>query len=69
METTFNVPGRNEVSAANQAIFDTLIKAIGFVPNLYANFAYSGDALSAFLTIQGAKTSLTIKKKRSLTRS
>jgi uncharacterized peroxidase-related enzyme len=63
METTFNVPGRNEVSAANQTIFDTLSKSIGFVPNLYANFAYSDNALSAFLTAQGAKTSLTGKEK------
>lgn len=63
METTFNVPGRNEVSEANQTIFDTLSKSIGFVPNLYANFAYSDNALSAFLAAQGAKTSLTGKEK------
>jgi AhpD family alkylhydroperoxidase len=63
METTFNVLGRNEVSATNQTIFDTLSKSIGFVPNLYANFANSDNALSAFLTAQGAKTSLTGKEK------
>ncbi|GGA96238.1 carboxymuconolactone decarboxylase family protein [Mucilaginibacter rubeus] len=63
METTFNVPERNEVSEANQAIFDTLSKSIGFVPNLYANFAYSNNALATFLAAQGAKTSLTGKEK------
>ncbi|TFF35489.1 carboxymuconolactone decarboxylase family protein [Mucilaginibacter psychrotolerans] len=63
MENIFNVPDRNEVSAANQTIFDTLKKSLGFVPNLYANFAYSDDALSAFLAAQGAKSSLTGKEK------
>ena len=33
---TFNVPTRENVSENNQAIFDNLNKALGFVPNLYA---------------------------------
>jgi hypothetical protein len=30
----FNVPTRDEVGHINQAIFDKLNKALGFVPNL-----------------------------------
>jgi hypothetical protein len=47
--TTFNVPTRSEVSENNQVIFDNLNKAIGFVPNLYAAFAYSDTALGNYL--------------------
>jgi len=63
MENIFTVPDRNEVSAGNQTIFDTLKKSIGFVPNLYANFAFSDEALNTFLTAQGSKSSLTGKEK------
>lgn len=63
METLFEVPARNQVSEANQNIFDMLQKSLGFVPNLYANFAYSEHALPAFLAAQNAKTSLTGKEK------
>ena len=45
MSTTFNVPTRDEVSADNQAIFDNLKKGVGFVPNLYAAYAYNDTAL------------------------
>ena len=55
--STFNVPKREEVSAANKAIFDNLEKALGFVPNLYATFAYSQNALGNYLTFANAKTS------------
>ncbi len=41
MNTTFNVPTRNEVSTTNQQIFDSLEKAVGFVPNIYATLASS----------------------------
>lgn len=34
--TTINVPTRDEVSPANQAIFDQLKSSLGTVPNLYA---------------------------------
>lgn len=35
----FSIPLREEVSENNQAIFDNLQKALGFVPNLYAYYA------------------------------
>lgn len=59
----FNVPTRDEVSAGNQAIFDNLKNALGFVPNLYATFAYSENALGNYLQLQNGKTSLSKKEK------
>lgn len=61
--STFNIPTRNEVSAGNQAIFDQLEKGLGFVPNLYATFAHSENALGNFLGYANGKTSLTKKEK------
>lgn len=59
--TTFNVPARDEVSPANQALFDSLKKGLGMVPNLYATMAYSEHALSSYLALQNAKSSITGK--------
>jgi len=56
--TTFNVPTRDEVSPENQAIFDSLKKSLGMVPNLYATFALSEAALGTYLALQNAKSSL-----------
>jgi uncharacterized peroxidase-related enzyme len=64
--TTFNVPTRAQVAPANQAIFDNLNKALGFVPNLYATIAYSNNGLERFLAYQNAKTSLTNKEKEAV---
>lgn len=54
---------REEVSEANQTVFDNLEKALGFVPNLYATYAYSNNALVNYLNFANAKTSLTAKQK------
>ena len=61
--TTFNVPTRDQVSENNQAIFDNLNKALGFVPNLYATYANSDTALENYLNFANAKTSLSAKEK------
>ncbi len=61
--STFNVPTRAEVSSNNQALFDNLEKAVGFVPNLFATYAYSENALQNYLSLSGAKTSLKAKEK------
>jgi len=61
--STFNVPTRAEVSESNQAIFDNLKNALGFVPNLYATYAYSENALTNYLALSNAKTSLNAKQK------
>ncbi|MEP7317369.1 MAG: carboxymuconolactone decarboxylase family protein [Panacibacter sp.] len=62
----FAVPTRDEVAPANQAIFDNLNKALGFVPNLYATIAYSDNGLSRYLAYQNAKTTLSNKEKEAV---
>ena len=61
MSTLINVPTREDVSPANQALFDQLQKGIGKVPNLYATLAHSEHALGAYLALQNAKSSITGK--------
>lgn len=58
MKTQFNVPQRNEVSEKNQQLFDDMKKSLHLVPNLYATFAYSENALGAYLAAESAPTSL-----------
>lgn len=60
---TVNVPTRAEVSSTNQALFDSLHKGLGFVPNLYATLAHSETALGTYLALQNAKTSLNAKER------
>ncbi|MEM8847218.1 MAG: carboxymuconolactone decarboxylase family protein, partial [Bacteroidota bacterium] len=64
--SNFNVPTREEVSSNNQAIFDNLEKAVGFVPNLFATYAHSENALGNYLTLSNAKTSLNAKQKEAV---
>lgn len=61
--TTFNVPTRDQVSPVNQAIFDQLEKTVGFVPNLFATYALSDNALKNYLDFSNAKSSLKAKEK------
>ena len=62
----FAVPTRDQVSSDNQAIFDNLKSALGFVPNLYATIAYSDNGLGRYLAYQNAKTSLSNKEKEAV---
>ena len=61
--STFNIPTRAEVNETNQAIFDSLEKQLGFVPNLFATYAYSDNALKNYLDFSGAPSSLKAKEK------
>jgi AhpD family alkylhydroperoxidase len=64
--TTFNVPSREEVSPANQGLFDNLKQLVGFVPNLFAAFAHSETALASYLALGAAKTSLSKREKEAV---
>jgi uncharacterized peroxidase-related enzyme len=66
MQHQFSVPTKESVSPANQAIFENLQKALGFVPNLYATIGYSDNGLGRFLAYQNAKTSLSNKEKEAV---
>lgn len=59
----FTVPTRDEVSESNQAIFDNLNKALGFVPNLYAYYAKNDTALADYLALQNRKSTLRAKER------
>ncbi len=59
--TPFPVPTRDAVSATNQAIFDQLKAKLGMVPNLYAAMAHSEHALSSYLALQNARSSISGK--------
>jgi uncharacterized peroxidase-related enzyme len=62
-KVTFEVPTRNQVSEANQAIFDHMLSAFGVVPNLYATFALNDTALGDYLTLQNRKSTLTARER------
>ncbi len=62
----FKVPTFAEVSPDNQALFNNLENALGFVPNLYATMAYSDTALGNYLQFQKGKTSLSNKEKEAV---
>lgn len=61
MTASFNVPTRDQVSPANQALFDALKGKLGMVPNLYATLAHSEHALGAYLALQSAPSSISGK--------
>ncbi len=63
MSVKFQVPKKGNVSSTNQATFDQLEKAIGFVPSLYATYANSDTALNDYLALQNRKSSLKARER------
>lgn len=59
----FDVPTRKDVSDQNKAIFDDFKSKLGFVPNIYATYAYSEHAPARYLAFANGKTSLNNKEK------
>lgn len=57
------IPTRQEVSPANQEIFDNLKKKLGFVPLQYAAMANSESALQGFLHLQDVRSSFGAREK------
>ena len=66
MSNTINVPTREEVTTENQVIFDSLTSQLGFVPNLFATYAHSKNALSSYLALNSSKSSLRAKDKEAV---
>jgi uncharacterized peroxidase-related enzyme len=60
---TFKVPTREDLSPANQAIFDQIKQKLGKVPNSYSFMASSENGLANYLALSNAKSSLDIKEK------
>jgi alkylhydroperoxidase family enzyme len=44
----------------------TLTAKLGFVPNIYATYAFSKDALARYMSFAGGKTSLNAKEKEAI---
>ncbi len=61
--TKLTAPTRDQVSPANQALFDTITQRIGRVPNLWAAMAHSEHGLATYFAFTTAKTSLRAKEK------
>jgi len=59
----FKIPTREQVTAANQQIFDKLKDGLGFVPNLYAYYAKNENALGDYLNFQNRKSTLSKREK------
>ena len=59
----FDVPTRDDVTEQNKKIFDDLESKVGFVPNIYATYAYSEHAPARYLAFANGKTSLNNKEK------
>jgi uncharacterized peroxidase-related enzyme len=66
MAIEFRIPQRIEITQENQAIFDRLASMLGTVPNLYAGFAWSTHALSTYLALENAKSSLNARQREAI---
>lgn len=62
-KVVFEVPTRDQVSEANQLIFDKMKAAYGKVPNIYATLALNETALGDYLALQNRKNTLTAKER------
>ncbi len=60
------VPSKKNVSDQNRKIFEYLEKALGFVPNLFATYAHSENALKTYLELSNANTSLKMFEKEAV---
>ncbi len=59
----FPIPTKEQVSPANQTIFDNLAGMVGFVPNLFAIFGHSDTALGDYLALQNRKSTIRPKER------
>lgn len=64
--TKIKIPTREEVTPENQLIFDQLKNKLGFVPNVYAAYAISPNALSRYLSFSNAPSKFSPKEKEAV---
>lgn len=57
------LPTREQVTDQNKVIFDDFTKKFGFLPNLYAVYAWSDQGFPDILTLQNRKTTLSLKER------
>lgn len=59
----FEVPTKENVSSNNRELLEGMEYKLGFIPNIYATYAYSENALSRYMNFTSGKTSLGNKEK------
>lgn len=59
----FEVPTLDQVSEKNRTILTAIKKQVGFVPNIYATYALSENALERYTTFANGKTTFNNKEK------
>lgn len=59
----FKVPTLEEVSEKNKGILTAIKNQVGFVPNIFATYAYSENALERYTTFANGKTTFNNKEK------
>jgi len=62
----FTVPTRDDITERNKQIFDDLESKLGFVPNIYATYAFSKHAPARYLTFSNGETSLNNREKEAV---
>lgn len=60
---TFEVPTLDKVSEKNKGILEQMNAKLGFIPNIYATYALSDNALERYTAFANGKTSLNNKEK------
>ncbi|WP_162416845.1 carboxymuconolactone decarboxylase family protein [Cyclobacterium roseum] len=58
-----DVPTKSSVSEENKAILEKIEGGVGFIPNIYATYALSKNALARYTAFANGKTSLNNKEK------
>lgn len=59
----FNVPKREQMFADNLPVYDSIVKSVGFMPNLFATLGLSNNGLKRYISFQNENSSLTNKEK------
>lgn len=62
----FEVPQREQMSAQNLPVYDSIVKSVGFMPNLFATLGLSDNGLNRYISFQNDKSSLTNKEKEAI---
>ncbi|SMD45400.1 uncharacterized peroxidase-related enzyme [Aquiflexum balticum DSM 16537] len=60
---SFKVPTLEEVSEKNKGILTAIKNQVGFIPNIFATYAYSENALERYTTFANGKTTFNNKEK------
>jgi AhpD family alkylhydroperoxidase len=62
----FSFPQRGDVTPGNQVLFDQLASLLGVVPNLYAGFGWSENALTTYLALENSRSSLNARHRAAI---